>query len=211
MLKDSDGTKEGMFVDLHADLKRITAGKAKVPWAFDQDIDPLQLRLIQFDYIRLGDFADAKKVYREISHQGKDRNFFSSKDIWQRFRDTHQSQVDPITMEMGSLEEFIQGDPGAYATKVDAARSRDNQWSAKVKGTMTGNFRQSSYKLNLANEVLKPGEYLKRAKDQLDKIEIDSDALLSSSENMELAVEIGRIAWEIKKRFDRSNPKKMTA
>src|SRR3546814_6508721 len=79
MLKDSDGTKEGMFVDLHADLKRIEVGKAKIPWAFDPDIDPLQLRLIQFDYIRLGDFADAKKVYREISHQGKERNFFASK------------------------------------------------------------------------------------------------------------------------------------
>src|SRR3546814_10726877 len=31
MLKDSDGTKEGMFVDLHADLKRIEVGKAKIP------------------------------------------------------------------------------------------------------------------------------------------------------------------------------------
>ncbi len=29
MLKDTDGTKEGMFVDLHADLKRIEAGRAK--------------------------------------------------------------------------------------------------------------------------------------------------------------------------------------
>src|SRR3546814_14888238 len=75
-----------MFVDLHADLKRIEVGKAKIPWAFDPDIDPLQLRLIQFDYIRLGDFTDAKKVYREISHQGKDRNFFASKDIWEQFR-----------------------------------------------------------------------------------------------------------------------------
>lgn len=210
MLKDSDGTKEGMFVDLHADLKRIKAGKAKVPWAFDQDLDPLQLQLIQFDYIRLGDFADAKKVYREISHQGKDKNFFSSKDIWQKFRDDHQNEIDPITMEMGSLEAFIQADPDAYASKVDAARARDNQWSDKVKGPMTGHFRQASYKLNLNNEVLKPGEYLKRAKDQLDKIDIDSDALLSSSENMELALEISRIAWEIKKKFDRYGPKKMT-
>ena len=26
--------------------------------AFDPDLDPMELRLIQFDYIRLGDFAD---------------------------------------------------------------------------------------------------------------------------------------------------------
>lgn len=154
MLKDSDGTKEGMFVDLHADLKRINTGKAKVPWAFDPEIDPLQLQLIQFDYIRLGDFADAKKVYREISHGGKGKNFFSTKDIWGKFRDSHSAEVDPVTMEMGTLEAFIQADPDAYATKVDAARARDNQWAGKVRNTMKGNFGQSSYALNLNNEVL---------------------------------------------------------
>lgn len=203
MLKDSDGTKEGMFVDLHADLKRIEIGKAKIPWAFDPDIDPLQLRLIQFDYIRLGDFADAKKVYREISHQGKDRNFFANKDIWEQFRDSHSAEIDPITMEMGTLEAYIAADPDAFATKIDAARARDKAWSAKVSAPMKRNFGQSSYKLNLATEVLKPGEYLKRAKDQLDKIDLDSEGLLSSAENEALAVEIGRIAFNIKKRFDR--------
>jgi len=207
MLKDSDGTKEGMFVDLHADLKRLTTGKAKVPWAFDAAIDPLQLRLIQFDYIRLGDFADAKKVYREISHQGGDKNFFANKEIWERFRNSHTTDVDPITMEMGSLEAFIQDDPDAFNTKVDAARARDKSWSIQVKGSMTGNFRQASYKLKLANEILKPGEYLKRAKDQLDKIDISSDGLLAAPENEALAVEISRIAWEIKKRFDRRSAK----
>lgn len=203
MLKDSDGTKEGMFVDLHADLKRIEVGKAKIPWAFDPDIDPLQLRLIQFDYIRLGDFADAKKVYREISHQAKDRNFFANKSIWEQFRDSHTAEIDQITMDMGTLETYIAADPDAFATKIDAARARDKAWSAKVNAPMKRNFGQSSYKLNLATEVLKPGEYLKRAKDQLDKIDLDSDGLLSAEENEALAVEIGRIAFIIKKRFDR--------
>lgn len=203
MLKDSDGTKEGMFVDLHADLKRIKSGKAKIPWAFDPDIDPLQLRLIQFDYIRLGDFADAKKVYREISHQGKDRNFFANKDIWEQFRDSHSAEIDPITMEIGTLEAYIAADPDAFTSKLDAARARDNAWSAKVTAQMKRNFGQSSYKLNLATEILKPGEYLKRAKDQLDKIDLDSEGLLSAPENEALAVEIGRIAFNIKKRFDR--------
>ncbi|MEO0464377.1 MAG: hypothetical protein AAF127_14710 [Pseudomonadota bacterium] len=203
MLKDSDGTKEGMFVDLYADLKRIESGKAKIPWAFDPEIDPLQLRLIQFDYIRLGDFADAKKVYREISHQGKDRNFFASQDIWEQFRDSHTAEVDPITMEMGALESYLAADPDAFATKLDAARARDKAWRAKVNAPMKRNFGQSSYKLNLATEVLKPGEYLKRAKDQLDKIDLESDGVLSSPENEALAVDIGRIAFSIKKRFDR--------
>lgn len=207
MLKDSDGTKEGMFVDLHADLKRIETGKAKIPWAFDPEIDPLQLKLIQFDYIRLGDFANSAKDYREISHQGKDRNFFASKDIWEQFRDRHTADVDPITMEMGTLEAYIAADPDAFATKIDAARARDKSWNAKVNGPMKRNFGQSSYKLNLATEILKPGDYLKRAKDQLDKIDLESDGLLSSAENEALAVEIGRIAFNIKKRFDRRGSK----
>jgi hypothetical protein len=207
MLKDSDGTKEGMFVDLHADLKRIETGRAKIPWAFDPEIDPLQLKLIQFDYIRLGDFANSAKDYREISHQGKDRNFFASKDIWEQFRDRHTADVDPITMEMGTLEAYIAADPDAFATKIDAARARDKSWNAKVNGPMKRNFGQSSYKLNLATEILKPGEYLKRAKDQLDKIDLESDGLLSSAENEALAVEIGRIAFNIKKRFDRRGSK----
>src|SRR3546814_9231396 len=43
-------SKEGMFVDLHGDLNRINGGKHKIPWVFDADLDPLQLKLIQFDY-----------------------------------------------------------------------------------------------------------------------------------------------------------------
>lgn len=203
MLKDKDGTKEGMFVDLHADLKRIEKGNAKIPWAFDPEVDPLLLRLIQFDYIRLGDFSDAKKVYREISHQGMGKNFFATRDIWEQFRDSHDREVNPVTMEMPSLEGFIQEDPDAYGSKLDAAKARDAAWKEKVKGPMKGIFGQASYKLGLANEELKPGEYLKRARDQLDKIDIESDGLLAFPENKDLALEISRIVWEIKKRFDR--------
>ena len=205
MLKDKDGTKEGMFVDLYADLRRIENGKAKIPWAFDKDIDPLLLKLIQFDYIRFGDFADAKKVYREISHQSKNQNFFSNKEIWEQFKDSHEAEVHPVTTEMGSLEAFISEDPDAFGNKLDAARARDNEWSLKVSDSMKSNFGQSSYKLNLATEVLKPAEYLKRAKDLLEKIDIDGDALLSSTENRDLAQAINSISWAIKKRFDRNS------
>ena len=46
--------------------------------------------------------------------------------------------------------------------------------------------------------------------DQLDKIDIDSEALLSSTENINLVMEISRIAWEIKKKFDRTSSRKAT-
>jgi len=202
MLKDSDGTKEGMFVDLHNDLNRINGGKHKIPWAFDPELDSMELRLIQFDYIRLGDFADAKKVYREISHQGQGKNFFATKEIWEAFRDGHQKAVDPVTAEMGSLQDFMHDNSDQFESKADAAKARDLNWSERVRDQMKRNFGQSSYKLNLATEVLKPGEYLKRAKDYLDKIDLESAALLSATENLALATEINRLTFAIKKKFE---------
>jgi len=163
------------------------------------------LKLIQFDYIRFGDFADAKKVYREISHQSKNQNFFSNKEIWEQFKDSHEAEIHPVTKEMGSLEAFISEDPDAFGNKLDAARARDNEWSQKVSDSMKSNFGQSSYKLNLATEILKPAEYLTRAKDLLEKIDIDGDALLASTENRDLAQAINSISWAIKKRFDRNS------
>jgi hypothetical protein len=203
MLKDRDGTKEGMFVDLYGDLKRLQSGSAKVPWTFEPTIDPLQLRLIQFDYMRLGDFADAKKTYREISHQSNGKNFFAYKDIWENFRDSHQNSVDPITTGMGSLEDFIDANPG-YESKVDAARARDNTWKEKVKGPMLGNFGKSSYALDLRVNELKPKEYLERAMSSLEKIDIDGESLLSDPENKVLIMEINKLTYEMKKKFERN-------
>src|SRR3546814_10400282 len=118
-----------MFVYLHCYLNSINGGKHKIPWVFDADLDPLQLKLIQFDYIRLGELADAKKAYREISHQGNGNNFFDKQDIWENFRDTHQANVDPITTDQGSLDEFIRDHPEEYETKVDDARASDKRRS----------------------------------------------------------------------------------
>lgn len=203
MLKDTDGTKEGMFVDLHGDLSRVSGGKHKIPWVFDPELDPMQLRFIQFDYIRLGEFADAKKVYREISHQGNGNNFFARKEIWEQFRDDHQETVDPVTAEMGSLEEFIEAHPDEYETKVDAAKARDRKWADSVSPHMKRNFGQASYTLKLATEEWKPGEYLKRARDLLQKIDLDHPTLLTA-ENMGLVMEINRLTYAVKKKFDRN-------
>lgn len=202
MLKDADGTKEGMFVDLYSDLNRINSGKHKIPWSFDPDIDPLELRLIQFDYIRLGDFADAKKVYREISHQGNGKNFFATKEIWEKFRSDHLNTVHPVTAEMGTLQDFIHENLDQFESKADAARARDQRWSGRVRDEMKRNFGQSSYKLGLLAEDLKPGEYLKRAMDYLDKIDIDNPALTAAGENLSLAMEINRLTYSIKKKFE---------
>ena len=56
-------------------------------------------------------------------------------------------------------------------------------------------------------DKLKPGQHLKRARDQLEMIDIESDGLLSPPENKEHVHVINRIIWEIKKRFDRQTIK----
>lgn len=204
MLKDGDGTKEGMFVDLYQDLKRLESGNAKIEWAFDPDIDPLQLKLIQFDFMRLGDFSDAKKVYRNISHSSKGKNFFANKEIWEAFRDRHTEEVEPINAlaPLATLQEYMVANPN-FESKMDAARARDADWSQRAKGPMTGNFNRADYNLDLAKEEREPEEYLRRARDQLQKIDLNNEALFAEETNRQLVIEINKMVWDIKKNFDR--------
>ncbi|MBY0318896.1 MAG: hypothetical protein K2X72_09255 [Reyranella sp.] len=55
---------------------------------------------------------DAKKSYREISHQSKSKNFFAHKELWEKFRDEHQASVDPFSVAAGSLEKYMAENPG---------------------------------------------------------------------------------------------------
>jgi hypothetical protein len=203
MLQDDDGTKEGMFVDLFNDLERLKNGNLRVPWDFDPEIDPVALRVIQFDFMRLNEFTDAKKSYREISHQSKHNNFFSHKEIWEQFRDNHQATVDTVTTELGTLEEFIARNP-PFATRVDAARARDTEWKSRCSDAMRANFGRSSSKLEVKVSEYKPREFLERAKDLLARVEIDRDSFLQDPEIPELVRDCNRLTYEMKRKLDRS-------
>lgn len=208
MLKDSGGTKEGMFVDLFNDLKRLNSGKAQVPWSFDPELDPLQLKLIHFDYARFGgtkvddEFNDPKTL-RVISHNSKGKNFFANEEIWGKFTDTHAKEVSPARAKLGSLEDFIAAHPDNFDTKVDAARHRDRVWAEEVNAPMQAAFGAANYELGLQIDKLLPSEYLKRAKDYLDRIDIQSDAVTDDPCNRNVAVEINSISYEIKKKFEK--------
>jgi hypothetical protein len=203
VLKDKDGTKEGMFVDLANDLKRLEAGAGNIQWAYDQVLEPLYLKLVQFDYIRFGEFQDANKSYREISHQSKGNNFFSHEDIWEQFRTQHQERIDPITQEMGTLEEYI-AQHGSYQTKVEAARARDADWREKVKAPIQENFGKSSSTLEYRVSEYKPRVYLERAKLALEKVDMQNPAFLADPANSQLVREVNRLSYEMKKMFDRA-------
>lgn len=212
MLKDSGGTKEGMFVDLFNDLRRLSSGSAQVPWPFEPDLDPLQLKLIHFDYARFGgtkvddDFNDPKTL-RTISHNSKGKNFFADEEIWEKFSETHAREVNPIRAEMGSLESFIESHPDSFDSKVAAARHRDCIWAEKVSAPMKATFGIAKYNLGLQIEKLLPSEYLKRAKDLLDRIDVQSDAVTDDPDNRNVALEINKISYEIKKQFEKMERK----
>lgn len=208
MLKDSGGTKEGMFVDLFNDLKRLNSGNAKIPWNYDPELDPLQLKLIHFDYARFGgtkvndEFSDPKTL-RVISHNSKGKNFFANEEIWERFSSIHANEVSPARAKLGSLEDFIAAHPDNFETKVDAARHRDRVWAEEVKAPMQAAFGTASYELGMRLEELLPNECLKRAKDLMDRIDVESSAVTDEPSNKKLALEINSIIFEIKRQFEK--------
>src|SRR5690606_15497015 len=148
--------------------------------------------------------SDAKKVYREISHQSKGNNFFSHEEIWSTFTQAHERHVDPITAETPSLKEFITQNPD-FEGKIDAARARENDWKEKVQGLMKGNFNKHRHALEIKATELQPTEYLERARALLEKIDIDGAALVAEPSNGQLVMDINRLSYQMKKRFEKTD------
>lgn len=205
MLKEPSGaTKEGMFVDLYQDLKRLKAGTASIPWPTTQ-IDHIDLQTIQFDYIRYGSgLLDAGKDYRRISHDGKgEKSFFAKEDIWTRFRSEHRAQVDPIQDEIGDLEHYISLHPH-HQSRADAAEARENEWKAKASGLLKGNFTKADLKLQLEVDANEPKKLLERAFAALTKVNYTSDAFVKDAGNEPLVKEINTLIYAMKKRLERA-------
>ena len=206
MLKEDDGggTKEGMFVDLYSDLIRFEGGKGQIEWAFDPDIDLLELKAIQFDYIRLGsNFTGTDKAYRAISHEGSGKkSFFARQKIWQPFAEKHMKRVEPITKEMGSLEKYASKYPD-FKTLFDAARARDDEWKNSVDSTVKENFGISKDALDNVVEELEPPRLLTRALNSLRRIDAESPGLLADSVCREMIKEISRLTFKMKKQIEK--------
>lgn len=203
MLGDSDGTKEGMLVDLNSDLNRLDKGNPNILWDIDSDLEALRLKLIQFDYMRWNDFADAKKTYREISHLGSGKNFLADKEIWERFANEHQETIDPITEEMGTLDDFVAKNPD-FKTREDAARARDRDWKDRVGPAIKRIFGTASSALDARVSELEPKEFLQRAWNYLDRVEFDGEAFALDEDVQNLVHLINSRSYEIKKALKRA-------
>ena len=205
MLKEvGGGTKEGMFVDLYSDLTRLEGGSGQIQWAYDPDIDLLELKTIHFDYIRFGsDFTGTNKTYRAISHEGSGRkSFFAYKDIWQPFAEKHRRRVEPITEQMGSLSEYVDKHPD-LETLVDAAKARDSEWKNSVKPAVKENFGISEDALEGVVEELEPPRLLTRALNSLLRIDLRSPGILEDPNCHDMVKEISRLTFAMKKEIER--------
>jgi len=204
LLKERDGTKEGMLVDLYSDLKRISDGRAGLTWTPDE-VDLIDLKTIQFDYLRYGTgLFNSGKDYRKISHDGKgEKSFFAKEEIWNDFRDRHYENVHPINDEIGSVEDYISENPD-LVSRAQAAQRRDSEWKSKARGQMLGNFNRSNNSLAAEISADEPRELLYRALSALRRVDYTEASFLEDSSNFDMVREINSLTYEMQKRLKKS-------
>ena len=202
MLKNNDGSsKEGMFVDLYRDLKRIEGGNTSIPWSVKK-MDRLELKTVHFDYIRLGSGVFDGKDYREISFNARSsESFFAKKDIWNTFKQRHKAAVQPGDDEVTTLQGFLEASD--HPTRSDAALAREERWKDVVKGPMIGAFNQAHNELEAELDRDEPRKLLERALAQLARVDYMGEAFLADNGNEQLVKELNSLTYEMKKRFDR--------
>lgn len=203
MLKEADGSsKEGMFVDLYLDLKRLEGGTAVIPWVV-RKMDRLALRTVQFDYIRLGSGVLDGKDYREVSHNAKGQeSFFAKEAIWKSFHARHKESVTPGEEAVGTLQEYLDKNPD-FPSRSEAAIARESQWRRTVSGPMKGNFNRAHNELEADIDKDEPRKLLERAFAQLTRVNYGGDAFIKDQGNERLVKEINSLVYEMKRRFDR--------
>lgn len=188
---------EGPFVDLAGYLdsyQKHGANVRNVDWDY-QDSDISDLKLVCFDYIRA---RYEGKEFRDIAKTGKEGSIFFFKDLWDDFLANHQEKT-PGDEE--SVQEWRESHPREDLSML--LRSRDNEWRKQAKGSLTGNLRRYSQKLDDKRASNRPADLIEQALNKLQSVDQDQDSFLSDPHIEEMVREINRISYEMKKRFER--------
>lgn len=202
---------EGAFVDLNGYVNRYKGGKSKmIQWNYD-DSDLNDLKLIYFDYIRAiynkskssdGDEgimgSGDSKDYRFIGQTSKRGSFFGSKKIWEEFRDNHFQSMEPIREKFAdgelSVDKLREENPNEKLDHI--LEYRDEIWAKETTPHLKRNLGRARYSLDLKNQQEEPMELLKRAKNTLESIDINSKAFLEDTNVLSIVKEISSIAWK---------------
>lgn len=147
--------REDQFINLTKWLNNFYekgSGKAFEGYK-NSDVD--DLKAIAFDYIRV---KCEGKQFRYLAYGRKEKHFFGDKDLWESFKDTHFSNIDPIRDE----EEPINFDsPNLTAT----LNNRDKEFEKAAGNLLIENMDEHKQKLYNQQHRDKPGKLIDQSID----------------------------------------------
>ena len=192
---------EDSFQKLYSALKGYKSGSIQNMWDMDPEVDTSDLKLIAFDYIRMGfDQTDFRDIITKPSAANPYRSFFGCKDIWTTFRETHFDQIDPITDAEESVDAIIQNAGDSDITRL--LRARDNSWKSKVEGIMKGNYNRCKDKLNNKQAADNPLKLLQKALDVLASVDTSQPSFKKDDKVKQCVKEISSLIWDYKKMLE---------
>jgi hypothetical protein len=166
-----DEKVEGPFVDLRTYISQYEKGRVVGKNWSPQKTDIAELKEIYFDYIRAG-MRTADGI-RNIGSPAKDKGFFTKKDVWENFRDTHFESVEEVVNSEKTLEDLIRERPGESPESI--SKARDNDFKVKVKSSLKRNLGTTKGKLDDLVDNDQPMVLLQRAINALESIDTDID------------------------------------
>lgn len=173
---------EDLFINLNKVIRRWENSSGKVRWNF-KNSDLSDFKLICFDLIRYvynsPKGIDAKDI-REHLTRNSENSFFAHQSIWTEFANRHYENVDPITGEEKSIDEFRQ--EAGTRDLSDVLKRRDSAWATQVDSVVKNNFYRSRDALeNLKNQA-EPLKLLESALSKLKAIDTSSTAFLDDDD-----------------------------
>lgn len=190
--------REGQFVDLNKYLKKYENGTALVDWNYKKS-DIADLKAICFDYIRA---KYEGKEFRAVALPSKQDTFFCKGDVWEKFRDEHFDNIDPINNSEKTIEDIVERNPEGDLSVV--LKVRDEDWTEKSFGLMKGNLNKSLVKIDELKESNAPLKLLLRASSTLDSINTDIEAFYNDEAVLTLVKEISSKAWGFQQSIKKS-------
>jgi hypothetical protein len=165
--------REDLFLSLNKYMKRFERGNiSNGDWSPTEN-DVADLKLISYDYIRA---QYEGKLFRSIGQGSKGENFFSAENIWKPFKDYHFENIEPITENEKSVEEWRRDNQDADIS--DFLPRRDEEWTENTNKILGTNFSTAYSQLDDKKKENEPLELITKAKNALDSINEETESLL---------------------------------
>jgi len=170
-----DEKVEGPFVDLRNYLSQYEKGRVVGRNWTPKKTDINELKDIYFDYIRAG-MRTADGV-RAIGNPAKDQGFFSRKEVWENFKNTHFENVEDVVNNERTLASLMEERPGESPESI--SKARDYDFKGKVVAGLKKNLGLTGRKLEDLVDSGQPLDLLQKALTALESIDTSVDDFIS--------------------------------